>query len=39
MGDQGRRQADGGSIQRRDEDFGMSIEGVRDIEVVSHEGA
>jgi hypothetical protein len=37
--DQGGGQADSGAIERRDEDLGVGVESMRDVEVVNHEGA
>lgn len=37
--DQGSGQADGGAIEGRDEDLGVGVESMRDVEVVRHECA
>lgn len=38
-GDQRGGEADGGAVERGDEDFRVRVEGVRDFEVVGREGA
>lgn len=38
-GDEGGAEADGGAVERGDEDFRVRVEGVCDFEVVGHEAA
>lgn len=39
MGDEGGGEADGGAVEGCDEDFGVRVEGLGDVEVVGEEGA
>ena len=38
-GDQRGGETDGGPVERGDEDLGVCVEGVRDVEVVADEGS